>query len=424
MGTVAPGMLFGDTEPPRVCPADAPKVPPCNLAAPNDNTFVNTVKLGDHFTTWTDSTHLSTIDPHTLNVTGRFNWTDDINHGKLHMGVLSSAHPIRRLDGEKELVTLQINPSVLPEFLHLGGFVDVALVNDDQPHVRSLVRSSKRLEHTPYLHSFGVSEDFVILPFTPLTYNMWQTIEGKPMNEAFQAHPGSNQTVFHLFPLNGSTPLEFTAPTGFTYSHVVNCYQNSTGVVFDATTWQDGRLYITEPDAFLSTQRNKHARDQLEFRKVIWRYHMHLSGPNKGSVSSEPVSMPRRLTDFSKVNPLYMTKKHCIYYAIEQFHNQLEYGSTAIVKHNTCTGKRIYWHQASTFPSEPYFINRPAAKAEDDGIVVFAATDGVTLSSFLVVLDGESFEPLVEQPVPNRISFSTHGEWFQGLIGNNSEPLN
>lgn len=43
-------------------------------------------------------------------------------------------------------------------------------------------------------------------------------------------------------------PCEQLSAQGYERAQVVNCYQNATGVVFDATTWQDGRLYITEPD--------------------------------------------------------------------------------------------------------------------------------------------------------------------------------
>ena len=70
MGTVAPGMLFDETIPPRVCPKSAPKYPSCNIHAPNDNTFVNVERLGETYTTWTDSTNCDSFDPLSLAVTG------------------------------------------------------------------------------------------------------------------------------------------------------------------------------------------------------------------------------------------------------------------------------------------------------------------------------------------------------------------
>merc|ERR1711907_371266 len=66
-GTIAPGMLFDETEPPRppcnVSDPSAPKYPSCNVKAPNDNTFVNTIKLGQEYLTITDSVYADHVDP-------------------------------------------------------------------------------------------------------------------------------------------------------------------------------------------------------------------------------------------------------------------------------------------------------------------------------------------------------------------------
>jgi len=70
LGTVGPGMLFDETVPPRSCPKGSPKYPSCNIKAPNDNTFVNVERLGETYTTWTDSTNADTFDPLSLDVTG------------------------------------------------------------------------------------------------------------------------------------------------------------------------------------------------------------------------------------------------------------------------------------------------------------------------------------------------------------------
>ena len=160
MGTVAPGMLFNETIPPRKCPPGK-TIPSCNVKAPNDNTYVNTFKLGDHYTTWTDSPVLNEIDPHSIQVTGKFNWTDQIGHPR-HLGVLGAAHPVRRLNGAKELVLLQIDTPILPDILQQGAYVDVAQVDDRNPHQRELIHTSKKQQRTPYFHSFGLTEDYVV----------------------------------------------------------------------------------------------------------------------------------------------------------------------------------------------------------------------------------------------------------------------
>ncbi len=57
-------------------------------------------------------------------------------------------------------------------------------------------------------------------------------------------------------------------------------------------------------------------------------------------------------------------------------------------------------------------------------MVVFTATDGVAAQSYLIVLDAASFEEVhVEQALPERMTFTTHGSWFDGLMGNLSSSL-
>ena len=81
---------------------------------------------------------------------------------------------------------------------------------------------------------------------------------------------------------------------------------------------------------------------------------------------------------------------------------------------------------------------------EDDGVVVFTATDGVKDESYLVVVNAKDltltltltlnltlaltlnlnlswstpkdFKETASQRLPERITFSTHGEWFEGLL--------
>jgi carotenoid cleavage dioxygenase-like enzyme len=75
---VAPSLLFEDT------------VPPSNTSGlqkvqgPNDNTFVNTMRLGDDFYSLTDSQMLLKFDPTTLDMLGLVNFT----------GQLWNMHPI------------------------------------------------------------------------------------------------------------------------------------------------------------------------------------------------------------------------------------------------------------------------------------------------------------------------------------------
>merc|ERR1712086_118235 len=423
-GTVPPAMLFQETKPPRKnC-----HLPTCNLRGANDNTYVNTIQLGDEVTTWTDSTVASSLDPYKLQVRGGFNWTDDLLKKHFaHVAALGSAHPLRRAQGKGDWVALQISCPMV-EGVGLGGYVDIVTIGDEDPHRRKLLATSAKLDTTPYFHSFAITDDYVVLPYTPMVFDLLPGMLNKPMQDSFkQSEPLTTTLV--LYPFDGGKPLTFTSPDPFTFNHIVNAYQfnnsNGSGIVFDANAFSDARLWITDGPAAKSVQVNKTARDALNGPGIqtIWRYVLHIEGTAAGTMTGRQLGPVGRATEFPKINMKFSGLKHCIYYAQEWFHNDREFASMAVLKHDVCKGTRSYWYRASSFPSEASFIPRPGASLEDDGVVVFSVTDGVTGQSSFVVADGRTMETIVQQELPTRITFTTHGEWFEGLVGRNGPQV-
>jgi len=292
-------------------------------------------------------------------------------------------------------------------------------IPDAEPHKRQLLASSSKLPAAPYFHSFGVTDDYVVLPYTPLTFDLMPGMLNKPMIDSFaQAKPLA--TTFRAYPFAGGEPLEFVAPHPFTFNHIVNTFQNDTAIVFDTNAFSDARLWITDGPAHKRVQVNKTARDALRNNagiQNVWRYVLHLDGPQKGTVSSESLGTKGRATEFPKINMKRSGIQNCVYYAQEWFHNDQDFASMAVLKHDTCKGTRQYWYRASSYPSEAFFVARPDGTEEDDGVLLFSVTDGITGNSSFIIADGHTMETLVEQVLPVRITFSTHGEWFGGLVG-------
>merc|ERR1719453_2302795 len=101
---------------------------------------------------------------------------------------------------------------------------------------------------------------------------------------------------------------------------------------------------------------------------------MHMSGPKKGQITREQLSVPGRQEDFFKINHNLWGLPYCIYYAVEWKHNDRDYASMAILKHNVCQNKKTYWNKETTYVYEPYFLprgNETTPDAEDDGWLFF-----------------------------------------------------
>ena len=61
------------------------------------------------------------------------------------------------------------------------------------------------------------------------------------------------------------------------------------------------------------------------------------------------------------------------------------------------------------YDGEPVFVPRPGAVAEDDGVVLSVALDGIRRKSALLVLDARNMEEITRASVPHHIPFGFHG---------------
>ena len=70
------------------------------------------------------------------------------------------------------------------------------------------------------------------------------------------------------------------------------------------------------------------------------------------------------------------------------------------------------WSSASEFPSEPVFVPRPDATAEDDGVLLFLGYDTLRRESFLGVLDAIEMVETARAYCGARCCVSFHGHWL------------
>ena len=70
------------------------------------------------------------------------------------------------------------------------------------------------------------------------------------------------------------------------------------------------------------------------------------------------------------------------------------------------------WSSATVFPSEPVFVGRPGASAEDDGVLLFLGYDTLRRESFMGVLDAADMSELARVHSGSRCCVSFHGQWI------------
>jgi len=266
----------------------------------------------------------------------------------------------------------------------------------------------------------GISERYAVLPlmhFEVSVANMFGG--GGTISGAFVPRDIGKPTQVVLLPQDGSKPTVFTHPSDVYFTHVVNTYENASAVICDIVTWAENPFLGDA--AVLSTYFSKKRRDAIMASSLV-RWVLHTAGPLAGRLEEQQLSALGRITDFPKINPRVAAKPYCLYWAVEWRHDDTNYATTAIVRQDVCRGTRTYWYRPNAYPSEPTFVPRSGTKshgqdeAEDAGVLLFTLLDGASGKSSLVELDARSMQVLTEADLNVTIGFTTHGEFYDGLI--------
>mmetsp|Transcript_25354 Transcript_25354/g.45924 ORF Transcript_25354/g.45924 Transcript_25354/m.45924 type:complete len:536 (+) Transcript_25354:124-1731(+) len=403
LGRICNGPKFLGTEPELPdCPL---KDPACFITgAMLDNNWVNLMPGVGEGLLVTDSPFFVRLDYDTLTVRGAYPWKDALPMSdglmptwmnKFHVPATGSAHPLLR-PKTATYVEIMLELAVTP-----FSNSTIALYTIDSKTLDRALLAHVPVKSAQYFHSFGVTENYVVLP---CNLKMTKPDFSKLVNSFHDAWDG-----IHVVDLKGNVQVFDTDK--FFHVHIANTFENSTGIVMDLGTWQHLPFspHQLATDEFL----NKTIRDSKTMGSQVERLHLHLQGPHKGEVSREVLSPPGRQTDFFKINPLKNGLPYCIYYAVEWFHDDQAYASMAILKHDLCQRKRTYWAKQYSYPSEPIFIPTGTEEdAEDKGLVAFVTLDGTRKASDFVILDAATLEEMVVVQLPVHIPFLAHGQFI------------
>eukprot|EP00421_Protoceratium_reticulatum_P071736 CAMPEP_0168414874 /NCGR_PEP_ID=MMETSP0228-20121227/29949_1 /TAXON_ID=133427 /ORGANISM="Protoceratium reticulatum, Strain CCCM 535 (=CCMP 1889)" /LENGTH=508 /DNA_ID=CAMNT_0008428681 /DNA_START=46 /DNA_END=1569 /DNA_ORIENTATION=+ len=402
-GTIGKGLLFYETEPPRSCPWGEAICKVQNLAAPNDNTFVNTMRVGPHLVTLTDSPVAIEVDARTLNVVGNYKWEDSLV--SMRVPYSGSAHPLPH-----------------PSTGDMVDFVGTENVMTGESTIRMYTLSDKSPKERrslvdipdgspPYMHSFGLTAQHVVLPRMPVRFD-FAGAALRTMAQAFQEIPinaPSADNAFHVVPLGGGKPIVRMLPESdrLYYTHTVNTYENASGIVIDLSTAPSNPFSRNLSVAAVTDEATRNSDKAAHM--VVRRFLVPLD--HDAPVRSEALSDPRMATDFTRINPRVAGRKHCFFWAVQWFSDAASFASMAVVKHDVCNGGVRKWERKNWYPSEPTLL--PAGEegaAEDAGLLVFTALDGRKDETYLLVVDASTMQTVSEAGPYPRIGFTTHGE--------------
>jgi beta,beta-carotene 9',10'-dioxygenase len=320
-----------------------------------DNANVNLVKLGERFISMTETPIPVQFDPRSLETAGV---------AYKPPGMLTTAHP--HLD--------RATKGMLNYAAKLGPRSSYRFFLLEPNATKPKVLASKPVREPAYMHSFGLTERWLVLSEFPYVVNpLSLALSGRPYIENYLWKPRF----------------------GF---HYVNCFEQDGDVIADICAFRDASVV---EDLYLERLRagKPLAQPSLERFRI---------SPASGEVTTEtlvdhPMELPR--INYGRCNE--RPYRYAWGVGAGPGASWLE----QIVKADVEERRTAVWEQAGSYPGEPVFVAAPDADGEDEGVLLSVVLDGERGNSFLLVLDAGSLDELARAEVPHHIPFGFHGQY-------------
>jgi beta,beta-carotene 9',10'-dioxygenase len=350
-----------------------------------DNGAVNVTRLGERYVAMTELPMAVEFDPHTL---------ETLNIDRLDGdgdGEITTAHP--HLD--------RATGALVNQTIKLGPKSEFRVWTRKAEDASARIVGRRTTKAPAYVHSFGLSERFVILVEGPYVVNPLRlATSGKPFIENYRWKPELGTKVT-LFPLDGSAPIGPLETEPFFTFHHVNAFERDGEVVCDLCAFPDASIVSA---LYLDRLRNA---DGIPWSRLK-RLRIPLDG--KGEIVTEELAdtgfeLPR--IDYRRRNQ----RPYRYTWGVRASDTWLD----GIVKVDTETGDVRTWAAAGCSPGEPIFVPAPGDSAEDEGVLLSVVLDTERQASSLVVLDAATLEEVARAEVPHHIPHSFHGQYFGGV---------
>jgi beta,beta-carotene 9',10'-dioxygenase len=345
-----------------------------------DNANVNLTRLGDRYVAMTETPLPIEFDPQTLAT---------LRHAGKAPGHVTTAHPHHdRKTGEA------INYAV-----NMGAVSTYRVYATNARDERRVV-AKVPVREPAYMHSFGMTERYLVLAEYPLRVNPLKLALGaESFIESYRWQPERGTRFLVIDRHDGGVKMRATAEPFFCFHHV-NAWEEGDDVVVDLVAFDDSSVI---DHLFIDRLRSGDPGAESQLR----RYRI---APGSDRAEGEvlldhTVELPR--IDYGRVN----TKPYRYMYACGMRPDQPDW-LNELVKFDTRERELATWHEPGCYPGEPVFVGRPARDREDDGAILSVVFDSTTGRSFLLVLDAASFEERARADAPHHVPLGFHGQFM------------
>jgi carotenoid cleavage dioxygenase-like enzyme len=253
---------------------------------------------------------------------------------------------------------------------------------------RATTKARIDLPHIPLIHDMAFTKSFIIVPDFPVTFQPELSHTDFPWlwDERRESRIG-------LLPRNGdvSRIQWFETPRCFAF-HFANAYDDGDLTIVDL---------MKHPRMFFTDQNGPNEGAPILVRWTLNR---------KSGQLAEAVTDDRG-NEFARINGRYGGQPYRYIYTAH-WGDDVAFGPA--MKHDTQRGTtEVQEYGAGRMTSEPVFVRKPGATAEDEGWILSYVYDQKRDLSDVVILDAQNFsgEPVATIRLPVRVPFGFHGGW-------------
>jgi carotenoid cleavage dioxygenase-like enzyme len=355
----------------------------------SDNANINITQIADRFFAITATPYPVEFDPNTLKTLGKFDYKDNLPCS------MTTGHPYNDF-ARQELVNFTTHFSRISTY----NFYRIPFGQMK----RSLIASIP-VNEPAYIHSFALTENYIILPESPLLTNPLELISeqlrGKPFIDSLSWQPERGAKFLVLRREDGEFVRSYETDAFFALNQI-NAFENKDEIILDIVAYNRSILDEYYLDFLKGSGRFKLSNSELR------RYSISL---NKSRVECEVIS--DQIIEFPRINPLYyQSPNYRFVYAISRRQDRPYDFFNQLIKIDILRQTTKIWFEENCYPSEPVFVATPKAQGEDEGVIFSIVLDVKKGNSFLLILDSCSFSEIGRAEIPHHIPFGTHGQYF------------
>lgn len=355
-------------------------------SASGANANVSIGKIDKEFVAQTETPLPVAFDVATLKTIGIVSYDDKLK------GELTTAHPHYDQDD-------QFN--YLLSFGRKSTYSIYKLPNGSKK--RELI-GSYSTDRPSYMHSFGLTQKYVILMEFPLVVNpINMLLRDKPFIANYTWKP-ERGTRFSLVDRHtGEVKFAHTDEAWFGFHHV-NAVDHGSKIDLDIIVYPNADVVQYFYLNSLLNAPNQETYPENELR----RFTIDLSA---GTVSS------RKLIDCSaelpRINYAQCNSKTYRYVYANGIAKQGDSVFLDTVVKFDLAGDVKEWRQDGQYPGEPVYVAQPDAQSEDDGILLTVVLDATANNSYLLLLAARDLSEIARASVPQHVPFGFHGAYIR-----------